>query len=468
MFNKNDVIVCRDNVAGSLGITINKEYIVLDSWSTGVKIINDDGKAESYLFHRFTLKKPVPAAKQIKLEVGKTYLTAGGYVVHITAMKPVSGNQYYTTIECSPGFNCDGKTIQDVLSSCRKGEYKKYGWQYQSDGTIFLGNEWTEKLRITEEFSKLKPAPKGFRYAGGFPQARPPKKGEFYMCCMSGDAIQANQNESSVVVRVIIEKEESKMPPYPTMPEGFKFASDPPEHRKPKKGEWFIGGGNKPDFAAVDFLNNSYYIISKIEETYPKGRIDKPVAKTPAPAPKEEVYPKYYSPLNVKDWAFIKRTDEFAHVLTKYDGTEVLSGTGWCKHHDALYVEIPAEVALAQIKKPIAQTPSPPKIDLYVEVEVKNAATAPEKPQPRLSYWITEPIGNMFGAAKKSARYVVASSLLAAVGYTAFNPVQTFNFVGSCLPKIHVKFGSEPLKFVPINDIPAVPAEWGNKNVGSP
>jgi hypothetical protein len=344
------------------------------------------------------------------------------------------------------------------------------------------------------------------------------------MSCFSGDAIQVDKDESKTLIRIIIEKEESKMP---SLPAGFKFASVTPEYRMPKTGEWFIGIDGHARQAESDYQSSAYYIISKIseaskEEKYPKyyemsgpnkndyafrkrvsetkhrlvshngkeshefhwisrdksigdielteevalGRINKPVAQVPAP--KKEVYPKYYAPLNGKDWAFVKRTSEFAHVLTKYDGTEVLSDASWCKYHDALYKEIPEEVALAQIKRPTAQTPAPPKIteDYVLASDAFTTSAIPKKSM--LSYWIAEPIENMLDAAKKSARYVVASSLLAGIGYVSFNPVESLNFVKSCLPKIHVKFGSEPLKFVPINDIPAVPAEWGNKNVGSP
>lgn len=501
MFSEGSVVICNGNDKGQLSLTIGTEYVVLSAYTSNVKIKNDIGHEAWYNSSRFTQKSAAPV-KQIKLEVGKTYLTAGGYVVHITAMSPFHDN-YYSTIECSPGFNAGCNTIQKV-SSDREGDFRRYGWAYKPDGTIYLGNEWSEKLRIIEEFPKLKPAPQGFRYAGGFPQARPPKQNEWYMSCFGGDPIQADKDESKSLIRVIIEKEESKMPPYPSMPAGFKFASDPPEHRKPKTGEWFIGIDGHARQAESDFQSSPYYIISKISETtkeevYPKyyemsgpnkndyafrkrvsetkhrlvshsgkeshefywvsrdksigdieltkevalGRINKAVAKTPSPvkveepaiAHKEEVYPKYYTPLNIKDWAFIKRTSPFAHFLTKYDGTEVVADVGWSKHHDALYVEIPAEVALAQIKKPTAQTPAPPKItNLCVEERA-------DRPQSRLSYWVAEPIENMLDAAKRSARYVVASSLLAGIGYVSFNPVESFNFVSSCLPKIHIKFG---------------------------
>lgn len=432
MFSEGTVVICNGNDQGQLSLTIGTEYTVLSAYTANVKVKNDIGHEAWYNSSRFTQKSATPA-KQIKLEVGKTYLTAGGYVVHITAAK-LFHNEYYTTIECSPGVNVSGHTIHKV-SSDRTNDYKKYGWQYQSDGTIFLGNEWAEKLRITEEFSKLKPAPQGFRYAGGFPQARPPKKGEFYICCISGDAIQASYDEAKAITRIIIEKEESKMPPFQSLPAGFKFASDPPEHRKPKRGEWFIGRDGKPDFAAVDFLNNSYYILCKIGET-----------------PKEEVYPKYYAPLNSHEWAFIKRTDKFTHFLTNNDGSTTPGGVSWSVHHDELYKEIPEEIALGRLNKPVAQTPAPPKIteDYMLASDAFTTSAIPKKSM--LSYWIAEPIENMLDAAKKSARYVVASSLLAGIGYVSFNPVESLNFVSSCLPKINIKFGDEPPKFVPIRE----------------
>lgn len=434
MFSEGSVVICNSNDKGRLSLTIGTEYVVLSTYTYNVKVKNDIGHDAWCNSSRFTQKSVPP----IKLEVGKTYLTAGEYVVHITAMSPTPNN-YYATIECSPGFNAGGNTIQKV-SSDREGDFRRYGWAYKPDGTICLGNEWTEKLRIVQEFSKLKPAPQGFRYAGGFPQARPPKVGDWYMSCFDGDPIQANKDESKTLIRIIIEKEESKMP---SLPAGFKFASVTPEYRMPKTGEWFIGIDGHARQAESDFQSSPYYIISKISET-----------------PKEEVYPKYYemSGPNKNDYAFRKRVSETKHRLVSHSGKESHEFYWISRDKSIGDIELTEEVALGRINKPVAQTTAPPKItNLCVEVHntennvpsaskeyvlASDAFTAfPIPKKSMLSYWIAEPIENILDAAKKSARYVVASSLLVGIGYVSFNPVESFNFVSSCLPKIHIKFG---------------------------
>jgi hypothetical protein len=422
MFNKGDVAVCKENEKGNLSITIGKGYTVISASKHHVEITNDNGFVQHYLVERFQ-----PPSAQIKLEVGKTYVTAGDYVVHITAMLPAP-NEYFATVETSPGVNAGRSTIQQVATD-RTGNSRHWGWAYRPDGTINLGNEWGEKLKIVKEVSKLMPAPKGFRYKDGFPQLRSPKAGEWYMSCMSGDPIEANRDESKTITRVILEKEVDKMgiPHLPTLPDGYKFASKPPEHRKPKKGEWFLGVCNKPDQADHDFVNSSYYILSKIEE------------KTP------ETYPKYYETSDRSRYAYRERISENEYRVVNYDGTP----EGICKWdgrgHVIDDIELNKDVALGRLVK-VGSTPAPPKItNLCVEVEVKKAATTTTKPQSHFSYWVSEPLSNMFGVVKRSVRYVVISSVLAGTGYVALNPVKSVGFVKSCIPKVHVKFGSEPL-----------------------
>jgi hypothetical protein len=421
MFNKGDVAVCKENEKGRLSITIGKGYPILSASKHHVEITNDNGVTQSYLIERFQ-----PPLTQIKLEVGKTYVTAGDYVVHITAMLPAT-NEYFATVETSPGVNAGRSTIQQVATE-RTGDFRRYGWSYRSDGTINLGNEWGEKLKIVKEVSKLMPAPKGFCYKGGFPQLRSPKAGEWYISAISGeDAIYAEYDEPKSIIRIVLEKEADKMgiPHLPKLPDGYKFTSKPPEHRKPKKGEWFLGFCNKPDQADADFINSSYYIISKIEE------------KTP------ETYPKYYETGDRANYAYRERVSENEYRVVSFDGTSGKLYEWDTRGRSVDDIELNKDVALGRIKKPVAQTPAPPKIDLCVEVEVKKVATTTTKPQSHFSYWVSEPLGNMFGAVKRSVRYVVISSVLAGTGYVALNPVKSVGFVKSCIPKVHVKFGGE-------------------------
>jgi hypothetical protein len=432
MFNKGDVAVCKENEKGNLSITIGKGYTVSSASKHHVEITNDNGYVQHYLVERFQ----APLA-QIKLEVGKTYVTAGDYVVHITATLPAS-NEYFATVETSPGVNAGGSPIKQVATD-RTGNSRHWGWAYRSNGTINLGNEWGEKLRIIKEVSKLMPAPKGFCYKDGFPQLRSPKAGEWYISVIGGeDAIYAEHDEPKSIIRIVLEKEVDKMgiPHLPKLPDGYKFASKPPEHRKPKKGEWFLGVCNKPDQADADFINSSYYIISKIEE------------KTP------ETYPRYYETGDRANYAYRERVSENEYRVVSFDGTSGNLYAWDTRGRSVDDIELNKDVALGRLVK-VGSTPAPPKItNLCVEIasmtpapamknEAQNAATAPQKPQSYFSYWVSEPLGNMFGVVKRSVRYVVISSVLAGTGYVALNPVKSVGFVKSCIPKVHVKFGGE-------------------------
>lgn len=122
----------------------------------------------------------INTVKEIKLEVGKTYLTEGNYIVHITSVNP-SSNIYFTTFGCSPGTDGSGLSINQFLesSACKRhSSFKGYGWAYNQNGEVQLGatNEWAKKLKIVQELPfSIPPAPDGYQYAGGFLDQTPPK-----------------------------------------------------------------------------------------------------------------------------------------------------------------------------------------------------------------------------------------------------------------------------------------------------
>jgi hypothetical protein len=104
----------------------------------------------------------------MRLEDGKTYLTAGGYIVTIIE------NEYgeFCSNKPNPGVNSCG-------SSCSKYNNEKYGWVWEHDGTIGgLTPEWTEKLRIVREFD-LPEIPEGYEFADEYPMCRTVKEGEY-------------------------------------------------------------------------------------------------------------------------------------------------------------------------------------------------------------------------------------------------------------------------------------------------
>lgn len=106
----------------------------------------------------------------MKIQTGKTYLTAGEYVVEIMGY----GNQLHATRRTSAG-ECGGKGIDKCWN-------KPYGWYYNDDGSITgISKEWDKKLTITEELPfSLPELPKRYEWAGGFPQYRVPNVGECF------------------------------------------------------------------------------------------------------------------------------------------------------------------------------------------------------------------------------------------------------------------------------------------------
>lgn len=110
----------------------------------------------------------------VALAVGKTYLTVGGYVVEII------NDRLQSSERTSPGrLSTTNRTCLEI----NKNAIYKDGWYYNTNGIVTnLNDEWTEKLKIVEEFPySLPKLSEEYEWADGFPQYREPKNGEYYV-----------------------------------------------------------------------------------------------------------------------------------------------------------------------------------------------------------------------------------------------------------------------------------------------
>ena len=111
----------------------------------------------------------------VALAAGKTYLTAGGYVVEII------NDELHSSERTAPGITRVGRSVLEINKDPTN-TYKD-GWYYEPNGTVkALTNEWTEKLRIVEELPfPIPKLPEGYEWADGYPQFREIKDGEYYI-----------------------------------------------------------------------------------------------------------------------------------------------------------------------------------------------------------------------------------------------------------------------------------------------
>lgn len=171
MFNVGDTVIC---IEEAYDLTLGKEYVVQPRSNPNKAYINiesDKGKISGYYPARFKKKEKEKIMTPLLIQDGKTYLTAGGYVVKIN-------NYLHASKDTSPGVNKDGQNVNKVR------EGYDHGWLYRQDGTIDLSYEWNDKLRIIEELPsdfKIPPLPEGYQWAGGYPQYRLPISEETFL-----------------------------------------------------------------------------------------------------------------------------------------------------------------------------------------------------------------------------------------------------------------------------------------------
>lgn len=419
----------------------------------------------------------------MKLEVDKYYVTRGGYVVHIIKHPNI---YFYASIESSPGVTKDGLSVRKN-NTIRPLGLNKFGWTYDQYGVILgLNSEWQEKLTIVEELPCPFPEklPEEYKWAGGFPQFRKPKNGEFYFS-NSLQSVLIMQNPYSSPVdsvysgkRFILESvsmstitsiedpeewveitdlnhvdrpnidqwsfngiiwkntiaatttmslgelhklhgnsnakyrckrkdlpmaskiiESNEIIPVPPKLSGdYEFTSTPPKYDYPKSGDYYTSTGSLIDRANFDYIKNKYFIVKK---------------KDPAPSVPRQKYPKYFQSSD-KNTAFVKVLSDSEYRMVDFDGQESLSLHG----------------------------PISPRFDYRCEFTEQEALALLNPKVMSFSYWVTEPIGNMVKAAKKSVRYIVITSILSASTYTVVQPAKAVSFVKSCLPKVSIKFNS--------------------------
>ena len=417
-----DLVECVDPKHGIGVITKGSKYAVIDHSGGDIIKVKDDRNKELW-FAAYKFKKVEKPA--LLLEHGKTYLTADGYIVPI--VKQNGG--FFTTVECSPGVTLENKTIHQLNSEVSIRDNK--GWLYSESGETHLNEEWNKKLKIVKELPfPLPAAPKGYRYKDGFPRLKIVEPGDIYLVSHVIDknglppkcyGTAANSHNASTStggfdsLRLMLEVLPSVVPTAPTLPDGFEWTQNPPEFRKPKKGEFYMGGSEviKATFDDKYYKSNEWIVRAKQVVVLPP-----------------EKYPQYYVPQNPSLFAYIKVFNSKTYTTAILNGEELppLPVDTAVAFKD--FTKLTEEQALARVVK--AVTPTPPQIT--------NLCTEISAPQSHLSYWVTEPIGNMYGAVKSSIRYIVISSVLAAVGYTAYNPSGVAKFVKSCLPKITIRY----------------------------
>lgn len=313
----------------------------------------------------------------MRVEPNKTYVTYGEYVVELN-------NTRNASIETSPGKSEAGKTVVEYI------DHRGCGWLFSEDGKPQLNGEWTKKLTIVEELPfKLPKLPEKYKWAGGYPQFRIPKIGEYYFSYTqysNNTLVNRCDNEYETRDgwlggrRLILEKVvvapkdptpdddwvvQDKVPPRPGVDEiSFKF-----------KKSGAMGSYIPLTHRAFDNKLNGY-VDERGDTLLVRCRKKDYPMRTPAKQPAPPKLP---------------------------DGYE------WTQN-----------------------PPNVTKVESFTPVIIKN------NKQSNFSYWITEPLGNMFGVAKSSVRYIVVSSLIGAVGYTAYNPSGVFKFAKSCVPKVHI------------------------------
>lgn len=320
----------------------------------------------------------------MKLETNKYYVTKAGYVVFF-AKKTYS--LFTAHKKFSPGVNTSNGSTSNNLS------FPEDGWFWTEDCNIYgLDKDWNDKLTIVGELPCKFPdkLPEGYQWAGGFPQFRNVKIGEYYLTVdghgnpfniytCTGVGVFGFPNSSVLGgKRFIVESttqqvespiqadntsqqytvaKESMGSPrnIPSLPFGYEFTANPPEYRLPKKGElYMVSGCTSIGTASYDYAMYKCFIIKK------KASVE---------------------------------------------------------------LEIPQ----------INEAPLFEKPDFIKMGDVKPSANL-------FAYWVTEPIVNMITFGKRSFRYVVMLSVISGAGYTAYNPQVVKKSIEKCIPKVNIEF----------------------------
>jgi hypothetical protein len=309
----------------------------------------------------------------VRVEPNKAYITAGGYVVKLDYNCYAPG--------MSPGENDD---------YCAAGPG---GWHWEKDGSIIgLTPEWMEKLKIVEECPfKVPDLPDGYKWAGGFPQFRIPKKGEYY----------------------------------------FSIS---------------VGMLNSVNLASTNFESSNFYHNGKrfiLEKTLKASE-----------TPKETVtVVKYYKHREKfsGEIAFIKRADNKYRCVQK-NGDSVRDQT-WVSAcdiyvRDGSWIEISEGDALKLLdtgttvpdasssKKEEGNTV---KKETALKVVGAVARFAGNWGFRALNYWVFEPAAGFGKPILKSVRYATFLGMVGGSVYGYYHPKEVKDAIKSCLPKITIE-----------------------------
>lgn len=214
----------------------------------------------------------------MQYESGKTYLTAGGYIV--TIKKDEYG--FFYSDKPNPGVNSSG-------SSCEKVHGKKHGWQWNGDGTIpSLAPEWTEKLRIVSEFN-LPEIPEGYEFADEYPMFRILKKGEYAYRAGWSYVIPAQVGSSLPYIALKKKEPIEVWPKYYKRSNGKKFFNGSQYIRREQdKPKCFIFSGGKEENYYDWNSGNDEYVKDGVWVEVPESEVKEWLGSHKEPA-KESV-----------------------------------------------------------------------------------------------------------------------------------------------------------------------------------
>jgi hypothetical protein len=158
-----------------------------------------------------------------KLEVGKVYLTKGGWLVRVNSIR--NEQEFFLDVRTSPG-HCNGATAKDLRENFQYRRKTNDGWvTTTSIGTIPAGvcvDGKHDGLRIISEYTdKLNPEfpdpPNGYKWKHGFPKVTAVAAGEPYVNQYSNNHVAwACENRDDALRLCLVPAEPEKQEPKPS------------------------------------------------------------------------------------------------------------------------------------------------------------------------------------------------------------------------------------------------------------
>ena len=348
----------------------------------------------------FKFRRAITQDKAMIITNG-TYLTAGGYVVTLD-------EDLISPVELSPGMNSNNQP-----------SYICNGWMWKNDGTITLNEEWSEKLKIVEKLQfELPPCPSGYKWAGGYPQYRRPKEGEYFIGQKQNEFKSVFKASKYYVVphgcddrRLIVEPKEV----YLTVVKPNEF----PKYYKRRNGQPFYDGSKYMvrHGDTRQMVNSDIKFSWTIDcDNYVKEgswiEVDKPEVEAYNKSHKTEKEKHDFG--DMEGWRLLRPSE----ILK--EGDEYFSkrySDGWAKlsADDISHTFNDYYFYRRRIQKPIKQE----------DKTIMSKA---------ITYWVTEPARDIKNVVVKSFRYILFTSVLFGGAYGIANP----KVVLSYLPKVTI------------------------------